>query len=77
MAVGKNSVLFFNGNGSSYEMEKGLTGGRLEVFTCAAHDADGHAYVASVKGSLLKFEGRNCASSSNPQESAIYALHID
>lgn len=55
VAVGKNTVVFFNGKGSSYVPEKGLTGGKLEVFTCAAHDAEGHAYVASVKGSLLKF----------------------
>ena len=75
--VGKNTVYFFNSQGSSYEGEKGLTGGNLEVFTCVAFDKAGRAHVASVKGTIQVYEGRNGGHVQRVHKGAIYALHID
>ena len=75
--VGKNTVYFFNSSGSSYAGEKGITGGNLEVFTCVSFDASGRAHVASVKGTIQTYEGRQGGDVSRVHKSAIYALHID
>ena len=50
VCVGKNTVYFFYSERSSYQAQKGLTDGHLEVFTCACYDKSGRAHVATVKG---------------------------
>ncbi len=75
--VGKNTVYFFNSEGNSYSGEKGLTGGNLEVFTCVQFCKQGKAHVASVKGTIQDYEGRQGGEVRRVHKGAIYALHID
>ena len=75
--VGKNTIYFFNSSGSSYDAEKGLTGGNLEVFTCVNFDKEGNAHVASVKGTIQTYKDRHGGTPQRVHKGAIYAQHID